>query len=45
MNIKEKVWAECANIPAGKVISYGKIARKLGTSARAVGQAMKLIKF
>lgn len=29
-------------IPAGKVISYGEIARKLGVSARAVGQAMKL---
>ena len=42
MSIKEKVWAECAKIPSGKVISYGEIARKLGTSARAVGQAMKL---
>ena len=38
----EKVWAVARSIPAGKVTSYGAIARFLGTglSARMVGYAM-----
>jgi len=41
MSFHEKVWAIAARIPAGRVATYGQIARKLGTRAyRAVGQAM-----
>ena len=41
MSFNEKVWALCARVPAGKVVTYGDIARALGTSAyRAVGNAM-----
>ena len=37
----EKVWALCARVPAGRVTTYGAIARALGTRAyRAVGQAL-----
>ena len=41
MSFNEKVWALTARIPRGRVISYGDIARKLGTQAyRAVGNAL-----
>jgi methylated-DNA-[protein]-cysteine S-methyltransferase len=42
MNFNQKVWALCARIPAGKVTTYGEIARKLGSAraARAVGNAL-----
>ena len=41
MTFNEKVWALTARVPRGKVTTYGRIARKLGTSAyRAVGAAM-----
>ena len=41
MSFNQKVWALCARVPAGKVVTYGDIARALGTSAyRAVGNAM-----
>ncbi|MEX0776494.1 MAG: MGMT family protein [Phycisphaeraceae bacterium] len=41
MNFNQKVWALCARVPAGKVTTYGAIARALGTRAyRAVGNAM-----
>ena len=41
MSFNQKVWALTARIPAGKVTTYGEIARKLGTSgARAVGNAL-----
>ena len=36
-----KVWNELSTIPAGKVVTYGAIAKKLGTSARAVGNACR----
>jgi methylated-DNA-[protein]-cysteine S-methyltransferase len=36
---QRRVWAELAGIPFGETRSYGEIARKLGTSARAIGRA------
>jgi methylated-DNA-[protein]-cysteine S-methyltransferase len=38
---QQKVWSELVKIPAGKVVSYGTLAKKLGTSARAVGNACR----
>ena len=36
----EKVWEVIRSIPAGSVMTYGEIARRLGTKAyRAVGRA------
>ncbi len=41
MNFVEKVWAICARIPEGKVVTYGDIAAKLKSKGyRAVGMAM-----
>jgi methylated-DNA-[protein]-cysteine S-methyltransferase len=41
MNFVEKVWAICARIPEGKVVTYGDIAAKLDSKGyRAVGMAM-----
>ncbi len=41
MSFNQKVWAITARIPKGRVISYGDIARLLGTRAyRAVGNAL-----
>lgn len=34
-----QVWEAMCRIPAGKVRSYGEVARELGSSARAVGGA------
>jgi len=40
-NFFEKVWLEVSKIPAGKVATYGQIARILGTrDSRRVGQAL-----
>jgi methylated-DNA-[protein]-cysteine S-methyltransferase len=36
-----KVYKITAKIPKGKTMTYGQIARKLKTSPRAVGQALK----
>lgn len=36
---QQKVWQVIAAIPYGQVISYGDIARLIGSSPRAVGQA------
>ena len=41
MNFKEKVLNLCKKIPLGKISTYGIIAKKLKTSPRAVGQALK----
>ena len=38
---QNRVWSELKKIPAGKVITYGGLAKKLGTSARAVGNACR----
>lgn len=35
-----RVWAALAEIPVGHTLSYGELALRLGTSARAVGQAL-----
>jgi methylated-DNA-[protein]-cysteine S-methyltransferase len=41
MSFNEKVWAVTAQIPKGKVVTYGDIARKLNCTAyRAVGNAL-----
>ena len=38
----QKVWLACAQIPAGKTLTYGQLAKKIGSpnSARAVGTAL-----
>jgi O-6-methylguanine DNA methyltransferase len=38
MTIQEKIFNYVSKIPKGKVTTYGKIAKKIGTSARAVGK-------
>ncbi len=38
---QQKVWRELRNIPVGKVVTYGELAKRLGTSARAVGNACR----
>ncbi|MDR2860847.1 MAG: MGMT family protein [Elusimicrobiota bacterium] len=37
-----KVWKECFKIPAGKTLTYGELAKKIGNAkaARAVGSAL-----
>ncbi len=41
MSFNQKVWALCARVPAGKVTTYGEIARALKSNgARAVGNAL-----
>lgn len=42
MNFQQRIWALCARIPAGKVTTYGGLARAAGSpsGARAVGMAM-----
>ena len=37
---QKKVWSALSAIPYGKTITYGDLARQLGTSARAVGSAV-----
>ncbi|MDO9501564.1 methylated-DNA--[protein]-cysteine S-methyltransferase [Falsiroseomonas sp.] len=36
---QQRVWAALCDIPAGETRSYGDLARLLGSSARAIGQA------
>jgi len=38
---QKKVYAETSKIPKGKTSTYGAIAKKLKTSPRTVGQALK----
>lgn len=38
---QKKVLKEVLKIPRGRTVTYGKIAKKLHTSPRAVGQALK----
>ena len=41
MNFNQKVWALCARVPAGRVVTYADIARALGSKGyRAVGNAL-----
>lgn len=37
----DRVWAVVCRVPAGRVITYGEVARRAGGSARAVGQVMR----
>lgn len=41
MMFAEKVYKLCKKIPKGKVSTYGAIAKKLKSSPRAVGQALR----
>ena len=38
---QQRVWRALRRIPAGRTLSYGKLARRLDTSARAVGNACR----
>ena len=38
---RHKVWAELCKIPFGETITYSALARKIGSSARAVGNACR----
>ena len=38
---QQRVWQALTEIPSGKVVSYGELARRLDTSARAVGNACR----
>ena len=40
-DFQKKVYKILKKVPKGKVTTYGKIAEKLNSSARAVGQALK----
>jgi methylated-DNA-[protein]-cysteine S-methyltransferase len=38
---RHKVWAELCNIPFGETVTYSALAGKIGSSARAVGNACR----
>jgi methylated-DNA-[protein]-cysteine S-methyltransferase len=38
---QRRVWAALQEIPAGRVMTYGYLAARLGTSARAIGAACR----
>ena len=38
---QQRVWRALRRIPAGRTLSYGKLAHRLDTSARAVGNACR----
>jgi methylated-DNA-[protein]-cysteine S-methyltransferase len=38
---QRRVWQALARIPPGQTVTYGELARRLGTAARAVGQACR----
>lgn len=38
---QQRVWASLLRIPAGRTVSYGDLARELGTGARALGGACR----
>lgn len=37
---RQRVWRALLEIPSGQVLSYGELARRIGSAARAVGQAL-----
>ena len=41
VSFAQKVYEVCSSIPEGKVSTYGDVARKIGSSPRAVGQALR----
>lgn len=36
-----RVWSALRNIPCGKVVTYGQLAKQLNTGCRAIGQACR----
>ncbi len=36
-----KVWSALSEIPVGSVLTYGELAKKIGSSARAIGNACR----
>ena len=38
---RQQVWAELCNIPIGATLTYSALAQKIGSSARAVGNACR----
>lgn len=40
-DFQRRVWQTLLSIPAGRVSSYGELAKQLGSSARAVGNACR----
>lgn len=40
-DFRNKVWAELCRIPLGETITYSALARRIGTAARAVGNACR----
>ncbi len=40
-DFRHKVWAEICKIPAGQVLSYSKLAERVGSGARAVANACR----
>jgi len=38
---QQKVWDALKEIPAGQVLTYGDLAKKIGSSARAIGNACR----
>lgn len=38
---RRRVWRQLLDIPSGRVLTYGDLAQRLGTSARAVGGACR----
>jgi methylated-DNA-[protein]-cysteine S-methyltransferase len=40
-DFQKRVWAELLKIPPGKTVTYGELAKKLNSHARAIGQACK----
>jgi methylated-DNA-[protein]-cysteine S-methyltransferase len=40
-NFQLRVYAACSSVPMGSVTSYGVIAKHIGSSPRAVGQALR----
>jgi methylated-DNA-[protein]-cysteine S-methyltransferase len=38
---QRRVWTALRRIPAGQVLTYGELARRLGSAPRAVGQACR----
>ena len=39
-DFQQRVWAELLRIPRGKTVTYGELAERLGSHARAVGGAV-----
>ncbi len=37
---RQRVWAALSTVPVGQTTTYGLLARQIGSSARAVGQAL-----